>query len=234
MKNQFARGFSATLPVCLGILPVGVSFGLLAVQCGLKIWEAITMSAMVVAGSSQLMAMGMLVQEASLSAILLATFFINLRFLVMGCSAMGRINHVSLPKKLLLSFVMGDEAFAIFSLDAGADDNFLLGSEAAVYAAWVLSTVAGCFASSVLPELVTRSFGIAMYAAFIGMLVPNVQKNLRLLLLVIITALLNLLFQQFISSSWSVILSMILGALLGVWLVEDQVPADQVAAAAEL
>ena len=152
----------------------------------------------------------------------------------MGCSAMGRINHVSLPKKLLLSFVMGDEAFAIFSLDAGADDNFLLGSEAAVYAAWVLSTVAGCFASSVLPELVTRSFGIAMYAAFIGMLVPNVQKNLRLLLLVIITALLNLLFQQFISSSWSVILSMILGALLGVWLVEDQVPADQAAAAAEL
>lgn len=78
----------ASVPACLGVLPVGVSIGLLAMQAGLTGAETIFMSAMVMAGLSQLMAIGMITQGAAVSAIILGTFFISLRHIVMSSSVM--------------------------------------------------------------------------------------------------------------------------------------------------
>ena len=61
------RGGRDSLPMCVGVFPVGLSFGLLAVQGGLSIWEAFFMSAIVFAGSAQFMALGMLGQGASIA-----------------------------------------------------------------------------------------------------------------------------------------------------------------------
>lgn len=88
MKKHFTAGMKASVPACLGVLPVGVSIGLLAMQAGLTGAETIFMSAMVMAGLSQLMAIGMITQGAAVSAIILGTFFISLRHIVMSSSVM--------------------------------------------------------------------------------------------------------------------------------------------------
>ncbi|MEG1633215.1 MAG: AzlC family ABC transporter permease [Oscillospiraceae bacterium] len=220
--KQLLRGARAALPICLGVIPIGISFGVLALRSGFKIWQTIAMSASVMAGASQIMAVEMAAQQAAVSAIILATLFLNLRHLVMSCSAMNRLREVSTPRRLMLAFALCDESFALFSLDSDADGDYLFGCNTALYLTWILSTTAGCLFSGVLPEIVTRSFGIAIYATFIAMLVPNLQKNLRLLLLVIITALINLALRLIMPPSWAMVLSMILGALLGLRLVEDK------------
>ncbi|MBR8700420.1 Inner membrane protein YgaZ [Fusobacterium sp. DD29] len=222
MNKHFISGVRASIPACLGVIPVGISIGMLGVRAGLTEIEIILMSVMVMAGSSQLMAISMITQGAALSTIIIGTFFINLRHIVMSSSAMHRIKGTTLFKRLLGAFALCDESFAVFSLSDNSDYSFLLGSNTALYVSFVGSTVIGSFITSFLPQIVVDSFGIAFYAAFLGLLVPGIKHNVKLIMLVIITGLLNCIYQCFLPASWSVILSMISGALIGVWLVDDE------------
>jgi len=227
MNKHFLSGMRAAVPACLGVVPVGISIGLLAVQAGFSGLEAILMSAMVMAGSSQLLAISMATQGAAMSAIILGTFFINLRHLVMSSSAMQRIKGATLPQRLIGTFALCDESFAIYALSEDDSYPFLLGANTALYGTFVISTVVGCLMTGFLPQIVIDSFGVAFYAAFLGLLLPSVKHNVRLIALVLVTAALNWLLQRFLPASWSVILAMVLGALIGVFLVEDQAPAKE-------
>ncbi len=220
MKKNFLGGLRISLPVCLGVIPVGISYGLIAVQSGLTVFEATMMSVLVMAGASQVMAVGMISQGAAIMTIWLATFLVNLRHIVMSSSVMARLRKTPISQKLVGAFALCDESFAIFSLAGGNNIGFLLGTNTALYATWIFSSVLGCVASNLLPELVRKSFGIAFYASFIAILLPSVKGNMRFMLLVLLTGVLNALLQMFLSSSWSVILSMILGAAIGCYFVE--------------
>ncbi len=213
-------GVRVSAPVCLGVIPVGISFGLLAVQAGFTGIQAVLMSVFVMAGSSQLMAVGMIGQGAAIGTIVIATFFINLRHTVMSSSVMSRLRETPLSHKLLGAFALCDESFAIFSLSGKQSVSFLLGTNTALYATWVISSAIGCVINQFLPEIIVNSFGIAFYAAFLAMLIPSVSKNGRLLLLVCLTAVINTLLQLFLPASWAVIISMVLGAVIGTGLIE--------------
>ncbi|HAF48591.1 MAG TPA: branched-chain amino acid ABC transporter permease [Anaerolineaceae bacterium] len=224
MNNKFFSGMKASIPACLGVIPVGISFGLLAVKAGLTNFEATLMSAMVMAGAAQLMSISMIAQGAALSAIILGTFFINLRHIVMSSSVMHRMRKAALPQRLAAAFALCDESFAIYSLSEEDSYLFLLGINSALYGSFIASTVIGSLMTDFLPQIVIDSFSIALYAAFLGLLLPSIKHNLQLILLVVGTALLNWLMQFFLPPSWSLILAMVLGAAIGVFVVEDEIP----------
>ena len=71
-----------------------------------------------------------------------------------------------------------------------------------------------------LPTILTASLGIALYAMFVGLLLPHVRGNGRLAVLVLLTALLNWLLGRVMASSWALILSTLLGAFAGLFFVE--------------
>jgi len=220
-SRHFLAGMKAAIPPCLGVAPVGISVGLLAVQAGLSEFQAALMSATVMAGASQLMAIAMITQGAAIVSIVVGVFFINLRHLVMSSSAMRRMKNTSLARRLLSAFALCDESFVIYSLSEDDSCSFLLGANTALYVTFVASTVVGSFMTGFLPQIVIDSFGIAFFATFLGLLIPRVKHNLRLIVLVLITGALNWLLQLFLAVSWSVILAMMLGALVGVFLIDD-------------
>lgn len=223
MNKHFLLGMKASIPPCLGVIPVGISIGLLGVQAGLSEIETIFMSVMVMAGSSQLMAISMITQGAALSTIIIGTFFINLRHIVMSSSVMQRVKKTTLPQRLIGAFALCDESFAIYSLSSDDSYPFLLGTNTALYISFVGSTIIGSIITSFLPQVVIDSFGVAFYAAFLGLLLPSIKHNTKLIVLVVITAVLNSLLQCFLPASWSVILAMVLGALIGVFFIDDEV-----------
>ncbi len=219
MNKSFLRGMRLALPVCLGIVPVGISYGLLAMQTGLTAFETVSMSAIVMAGSSQLMALGMISQGASVISIIIAAFFVNLRHMVMSSSAMSYLQDTPMAKRLIGAFALCDESFAVFSLSDDHSFALLMGADVAMFLNWILSSALGCVLNQVVPAIVANSLGIAIYASFLAMLMPHVRENFRLLLLVCLCGLMNYLFQLFLPASWSIILSMTLGALIGVFFV---------------
>ena len=91
------------------------------------------------------------------------------------------------------------------------------------YLSWIFGTVLGTVASNILPQIVADSFGIALYALFIALIVPNVKKGMWLFVTVVLTAIINtiLIFAVKLDTSWSVIISTLVGAALGVFIVKD-------------
>ena len=220
----FMTGAKAALPICLGLIPIGISYGLLALQAGLTQFETVLMSVLVMAGSSQLMVVGM-IGKATVLAMVTAVFFVNLRHLVMSSAVMSRMEPTPLWIKLLSAFSLCDESFALFSLSGSLSAASLLGANTALYGTWVLASVLGAVIGQFLPEVVTKSFGVAFYASFLALLLPNAQKSRSVALLVLLAAGMNTVLQLFLPVSWAVILSMVASAAIGTLFVE--VPDDE-------
>jgi len=89
-----------------------------------------------------------------------------------------------------------------------------------MYTSWNVGTFIGAIASDFLPVIITASLGIALYAMFIGLLVPNLTNNFRLGLLVILTAICNTVLSQLMPPSWALIISTLVCAFIGVFTVD--------------
>ena len=126
-------------------------------------------------------------------------------------------------QRMVAAFALCDESFALYSLSEEDSFHYLLGINLALYSSFILSTFAGSLMTDFLPKIVIDSFSIALYAAFLGLLLPSIKHNHRLIILVVGTGLLNWLLQIFLPASWSLILAMVLGAAIGVLYVEDEI-----------
>ncbi len=219
---QFRAGVRGGLPIVLGYLPIGVAYAVIARGAGLSTLETLLMSLLVYAGASQIMAAGMVAQGASAALIVLATFILNLRHLIMSLCVQNRMEPAPTGWRLLGAHWVTDETFAVFTTSAREKGNiwYFLGMGLASYSAWVLSSLLGALVMDLLPAILTASFGIALYAMFIALLLPHVRGNARLGLLVLLTALVNWGLSALMASSWALIVSTLLGALAGVFCVE--------------
>ena len=90
-REKFTQGGAAAWPICLGYLPIGLAFGVLAQKAGLSPLQVALMSIFVFAGSSQFIAVSMLSAGASLAAIVATTFMVNLRHLLMSSSLAAKL-----------------------------------------------------------------------------------------------------------------------------------------------
>ena len=91
---------------------------------------------------------------------------------------------------------------------------------------WILGAAIGVIVLDILPSIVANSFNISLYALFVAILIPSIKENKQIALLVIITAIMNVIL-QFIIGNWSLIVSTLLGALIGLYIVDDEYLSDQ-------
>lgn len=220
-RRQFALGLKAGIPVVLGFVPVGIAYALMARNAGLSVLETCSMSVFVFAGASQMMSVGMVAGGAGLFSIVLATFIINLRHLIMSTCVMNHMQDGSVPARLAAAFGVTDESFSIFTMEKTNNNiRFFFGLIISTYLSWVAGSFIGAIASDFLPEIITLSLGVSLYAMFIGLLFPGLRGNGRLALLVLMTAVTNTLFNLFLASSWALIASTLLCAFIGCFFVD--------------
>lgn len=225
--SQYTAGMRAAIPVILGFVPVGIAYAIMARQAGFTVAQTCGMSLAVFAGASQMMAVGMYVQVASIVAMVLATFILNLRHLIMSTCVINRMRGESTRLKLLAAFGVTDESFAIFTTEKEEHCTgwFFLGLITVTYTSWNVGTLIGAVASDFLPAIVTASLGVALYAMFIGILTPSLPHNGRLAALVVLTAVCNTILTQCMPSSWALIVSTLVCAFAGTFFVDPDQPA---------
>src|SRR5699024_4687221 len=221
------RGFISGIPIILGYLPVAVTFGVLAKQSGMSMTELTFMSLFVYAGASQFMGVNMIAVGVGAIEIIIATFVLNFRHFVMSLSFMNQTRRIGLGFRIPLSLLLTDETFAMSSIhtkevkeEKGA--YFYLTILFTAYLSWIMGTILGGFLGEVIPEKLSQSMGIALYAMFIGLLVPSVKKELKVGLIALIAMLINVLCSQFMSDGWSIVLATIIGGYSGVYLLKEE------------
>ena len=221
-KQLYIFGLKDGIPIILGFIPVGIAYAIMARQAGLSVFETCLMSLTVFAGASQMMSTGMIAQGASVVAIIIATFILNLRHIIMSICVYNKMKDSNKGLQIISSFGVTDESFAIFSTIKEEKSSiwFFLGLITVSYSSWNVGTFIGAIASNFLPEIIIASLGVSLYAMFIALLVPSIKGNIKLILLVILTAACNTLLSLVIDSSWSLVISTLLCAFVGVFFVD--------------
>jgi 4-azaleucine resistance transporter AzlC len=225
-KNKYTdyfRGMRAALPVIFGFVPVAIAYAIMAGRAGLSNGQTVALSLSVFAGASQMMATAMLTQGSDLLSIVVATFILNLRHVIMSTCIFNRMKPAKLGWRLLAAFGVTDESFAFFTTteEEKCTLPYFFGLITVTYSSWILGTVIGTITADFLPPRLNDSLGIALFAMFIALLVPNIRKRLRLIRPVLLTAALHLSLQYCLPSGWALIVATIGGAAAGVYLVGD-------------
>jgi 4-azaleucine resistance transporter AzlC len=225
--EMIKKGASKGLPIVIGYLPIAIAYGVLAKQAGMTNLELTLMSVLVYAGASQFMAANMLLIGSGALEIVIATFVLNFRHFVMSLSFMNRIREVGLNWKSPLSLGLTDETFAVSSLHTDEAEKekgpfFYAALMLVAYATWVIGSLLGGLLGNIIPEALGQSMGIALYAMFIGLLVPSVKKEWRMGCIAVIAMLGNLLFSQFVNEGWAIVLGTIIGGCSGIYLLKGE------------
>lgn len=117
MKKDFVEGAKAATPIILGYIPVGIAYGMMAKATGLTFFKALSFSLFLYTGAGQMAAVTMLAQNTAYITIVLTVFILNLRHIIMSTCIMEKMEKTSLPVRLLLSFGITDEVFAMGMTD---------------------------------------------------------------------------------------------------------------------
>ena len=225
--HMIRKGITTGLPIMLGYLPIAVTYGVLAKQSGMTLTELTLMSVLVFAGASQFMGANMIAVGASAMEIIIATFVLNFRQFVMSLSFMNRLRDIGLNWKAPLSLGLTDETFAVSALhpeEAKREKGALFYTALflTAYFSWIFGSFLGGVLGEVIPDKVSQSMGIALYAMFIGLLIPSIKKEHKVGLIAILAMLINALCIQIgMSSGWAIVFGTILGGMSGIHLLKE-------------
>ncbi|WP_294006067.1 AzlC family ABC transporter permease [uncultured Methanobrevibacter sp.] len=203
-----------------GYVPMGIGYAAIAIKAGMTPLQTVSMSVLVYAGAGQFIAASMVLSGASVIAIVLTNFVVNLRYFVMSTCVLNQVEDSNLPLSILAAHTTVDESFAMFSLSEDSSIWIYLGIAVIAWISWIVGAAIGVVALDLLPVIVTNSFNISLYALFVAILVPAVKENKQMAILVLITAVLNIILSQFLGN-WSLIVSTLVGAAIGMYIVDD-------------
>lgn len=179
-RKIFLAGIRAEVPLLIGVFPFGLIYGALALNAGLSKSAAQLMSSILFAGSSQFVTAQLTHDAAPGFVIILTIAVVNLRHMLYSASLAPYLKDLSLRWKILLSYLLTDEAYAPSIIKYERDGVqplshwYLFGAGFALWSNWQISTALGIFLGTAIPAEWPLDFALPL--TFIAMIVP-ILKN---------------------------------------------------------
>ena len=177
------------------------------------------MSVFVYAGASQFIAVGMLAVGSAMLPIILTTFFVNLRHLLMSSTMACYLGKQPIKTVSMVAAELTDESFALLMCrptELITQPRFVIGLQATAQLAWVSGTALGALFGALIDS---SSYGIpfALPALFIGLLVMQLKNKANLAVMAMAGGL-ALVFKAILPGNWYIILASLLAAGAGLLL----------------
>lgn len=206
------------LPVAMGYIPIGFAYGVLAIKAGMSPANTLWMSLIVFAGSSQLIAVGLFTSGAGALSIILTTFIVNLRHMLMSASLSPFLKSWKKIELAGFAYELTDETFALHSTRfndgrKGKSETFLINIFS--QASWVFGSWLGVSAGGLVADVHPYALDYALPAMFIALLVMQINNRMQLAV-ALLGGLLSVGLVLMGINQWNVILATVLAATLGV------------------
>ncbi|MBP6008657.1 MAG: AzlC family ABC transporter permease [Rhodoferax sp.] len=183
----FARGLRDMAGVSPGLAAWGLMTGVAMVKSGMSPFEAVAMSLLVFAGSSQLAAMPLIAAGAPLWVILSTSFCVNLRFVVFSAHMRPYLMHLPLRWRLIQGYLTVDLSYVLFTrhyhhppineLEKQEQLAYLSGGSVLNWLSWQAASMVGIALANVIP---TRwGLGFAGILALLGVGCSLASTQLR-------------------------------------------------------
>ena len=167
-------GVRAALPLALGPLVFGLSFGVLADAVGMGTVAATAMSATTFAGSAQYGAVSVLDAGGTIVAAIMAAVFLNARYIAISVTV-ASIFPGGRARRLAESQMIVDESWALSGRSGRFEWPILVGSGLLIYVLWVGSTALGTVLGGALGDPNGLGLDAAFAALFLALLVPYLR-----------------------------------------------------------
>ena len=224
-KESFKQGITDGIPIALGYLAVSFTFGMMAVQGGLSIWQAVLISMTNLTSAGQFAGLDIIIAGGSLWEIALTQLIINLRYCLMSFSLSQKLRRDEpWGHRYAVAFGVTDEIFGVSASKPGKVSAFYnYGVMSVAIPGWTLGTLLGAISGSILPDFIMSALGVAIYGMFLAVIVPPSKKNKAVLLVVLGAMAVSALFAWVpvlskVSSGFVIIITTILVAGLAAWL----------------
>lgn len=220
MNSQFRKGLLHGIPIALGYLSVSFGFGIMAVQKGLSVLEAVMISVTNLTSAGQAAGVDIIAASGTVFEMILTQLIINIRYSLMGISLSQKLDKsFTTPHRLAASFGITDEIFAVSSAQIHpVTPAYMYGLILISFLGWGTGTLLGAAAGEILPAMITEAMGIVLYGMFIAIIIPPSRKEKSILLVVAIAAVISILFKYVftaISGGFAVIISACAAAAVG-------------------
>lgn len=216
-QRAFIAGMIEAAPIVFGFIPIGIAFGVLANKAGLSDTNILLLSMIVYAGSSQFIAVSLMEANVPAISIILTTFIVNLRHLLMSAALAPYLGRWRRKELAAFAFHLTDETFALHSIrfPRGVPPKAqVFGLNATVQVAWVLGTWLGITLGGFIGEVEPWGLDFALPAMFVALLAIQVKGKVQ----ISVAALAGLLSVALVLSGmgrWNVILATFIGASIG-------------------
>ena len=183
MREEIHKGIKDTWAAALGLIPLGLAFGLLMVQSGFSWWWTPIFSIVIYAGSMEFLAISMVTGGVSALSSLLTGFMVNFRHIFYGLTfPRKRIN--SPVGKAYSTYALTDETYAIVSAlprEERLSGTRILSIQIFCQMLWVGGGLVGALAGQVIPSSV-EGMEFALVALFVVLAMDSFRNNQDLFL----------------------------------------------------
>jgi 4-azaleucine resistance transporter AzlC len=218
LAHEYWQGIKDIAPLMVGVVPFGITCGIMAVAVGLTPLEAVLMSLIVFAGAAQFVSIMMLGDgSVGLGLIGVTTLLINLRHLLMGASLAPYMLKLPLRLQAFLAFGMADETYAVTinkTQRDGYNANYQFGTNSAGYVTWAVSTIVGAVLGRYIDNPLSWGLDFAMPATFLALLIPRIAERTGFIVF-LSSAIVSVLACLYLPGKWYIIAACIVGTITG-------------------
>ena len=225
-KLDIKTAIKDTLPTVFGYIGIGLAFGIIASSAGFNPFVVGAMSLFIYAGGAQFITVSMLSSGFPILSIVLATFLINSRMILMSMSLAPFFKRYSLLKNISIGTFLTDESFAL-GMNKQHFTNGRLTYEwfntanLVSYFTWALSSVTGALLGGIVKDPKSLGLDFALVAMFIGLLYLQVISDFTIkkkvqFLVIIVVFFLVYFGMIFIPSNVLIIVVTLIGCAIGV------------------
>ena len=221
IENEYLKSLKDSFPIISGYFTVSFVFGISCVNLGLPIWFPILMSLFVYAGAAQFAFLILFSAGASISTIIITTFLINLRHMVMSIYIANIFDKLQIKRKFrwLYGYGLTDESFAFHSVlgDKKLSHKYFLSFNIFCHSAWVLGSLFGAWLATETKTSDLASLQYVLTAMMVYILVllsTNIIKTIVALVSIMSMIILSLVYE----SHFNILIATFIGTGVGVWL----------------
>jgi predicted branched-subunit amino acid permease len=219
--SEILEGAALSVPIIVGVAPFGALFGMLAIDNGFSVADAVFMSAAVYGGASQMVGVELFGTKVAPWLIVLSIFAVNFRHVLYSATVGRHLARWPRSQQAIGYFLLVDPLFAESErrADRGIPLSFAwyMGMGIPVYVAWLIATYLGAIFGRLIPD--PHAVGIDfLLPIYFFCLVLTFRGRAHWLPVAGVSAIASILAYHTIGSPWHVTVGAFAGILLGAFL----------------
>lgn len=178
MRAEIIKAIQTCMPIAVGVVPLGLAFGVLMVQTGFDWWWTPVFSIVIYAGSMEFLAISMVTGGVTPAVAAVTGFMVNFRHIFYGLT-FPRDEIRNRFGRAYSTYALTDESYAVLSAfprGSRPSGAFVFTVQLFCQVLWVVSGMIGALAGQAIPPSV-KGLDFALVALFIVLAIDSFQNN---------------------------------------------------------